>query len=457
MSLAAAMKQISVDYDSAIIGLGATGWSLARFLLGRGEHIAITDTRDQPPYLAQLQECAPDSDLALGRLDQDLLLRARRVFVSPGVSLPDALVACLRAAGVVLASDIELFCQHARSPIVAVTGSNGKSTVVTLLGECAAHAGLCAPTGGNLGPPALDLLASERPVDYYLLELSSFQLLHTHSLNAHAAVVLNFSDDHLDRHGDRRHYWQAKRHIYAGDGLMVINVDDPMVCGLVSADRRLCRYSLRDPQAELHIAHDTGGVAWLCQGSRRLLRCSQLALPGEHNLSNALACLALAGSMGIDAGDCVPVLRRFTGLAHRLQSLGHYRGVPWYNDSKATNVAATCAAVDTLAGSSGIILLAGGDAKGADFAPLAAACVGRVRHALLFGRDAACIEAQLTGRLPCTRVADLAAAVRHAARLATPGDSVLLSPACASSDAYVDYQARGEDFIRQVQALGDGS
>lgn len=220
---------------------------------------------------------------------------------------------------------------------------------------------------------------------------------------------------------------------------------------------RSCRYSLHDSGAELHVAHDAEGEAWLCQGARRLLRRSELALPGEHNASNALACLALAASMGIDAAHCAPVLRSFTGLAHRLQSLGHYRGVCWYNDSKATNVAAACAAVHTLSGAGGIILLAGGDAKGADFTPLAAACAGRVRRALLFGRDAACVEAQLAARLPCTRVADLPAAVRGAARLAAPGDCVLLSPACASSDAYSDYQARGEDFIRQVQALEGGS
>ena len=442
----------SSRYDSAVIGLGETGWSLARFLLAQGEKIVVVDTRQHPPFLQALRERWPQVSVALGGLDISTLLASQRVLVSPGVSLPAALCRHLEEAGIPVQSDIDLFCQHAQAPIIAVTGSNGKSTVTTLLGEMAKQAELHAPTGGNLGPPALDLLAA-RDVDYYLLELSSFQLSHTHSLNAHAAVILNFSEDHLDRHRDVNDYLDAKRRIYVGDGLMVINADDPVTNRLIEPGRRVRRYSVVDTTADLCLRRDGEGHTWLCSGQRQLIRQHQLALSGVHHVSNALACLGLAESMAIDLSCCIGVLQRFVGLPHRCQALGTHHGLHWYDDSKATNVAATCAAVRNLATQGAVVLIAGGCSKGSDMRPLAATLVGRVRHAVLFGQDAPLMEEALSTCLPCTRVRDMQEAVRMAIKVAKPGQQVLLSPACASLDQYTSYRHRGEDFAKQLQAL----
>lgn len=445
-----------MPYDSVIVGLGETGRSCVRFLLERGERIAVTDTRPCPPGLAWLRECCPHVHAAPGALDVKLLTQAGRVIASPGVVLPELLSRQLRRAGVEVIGDVELFCRHASAPIVAISGTNGKSTVTALLGEMAARAGLRAPTGGNLGPPALDLL-SQGEVDYYLLELSSFQLARTYSLNAHAAVVLNIDVDHLDRHGSWDRYVAAKRKVYAGDGLMVLNADDPGVCRLAQAGRRMVRYSTRDDAAELCMRRDEQGDIWLCQGRRRVIRQAELGLAGEHNAGNALACIALADSLGIAPAVVVETLRAFTGLAHRCQRVSQYRGIRWYNDSKATNIAATAAAVSSLAGRGAIVLIAGGDGKGADFSALRPVLADRVRHAVLIGRDAPRIAAGLGTQLPSTLARDMEAAVQCAGRLAKEGDIVLLSPACSSLDQYQDYRARGEAFVASVRALeGDG-
>ncbi len=456
---------------TVIVGLGKTGLSSARFLARRGVSVLVTDSRMQPPGLHELQQELPEVPVSLGAFNSEALLRAEQILISPGVWLREPAVAAAVARGTPVIGDIELFARYARAPVIAITGANGKSTVTTLVGAMAARAGLDVRAGGNLGTPALDLLpASGATPDLYVLELSSFQLETTWSLDAAASVVLNISPDHMDRYNDLSEYVQAKQRVYRGHGVMVINRDDALVSGMAEPGRRQLGFTLGAPQHGDFGLIERDGEAWLSHGARQLIALRQVRIQGSHNIANALAALALGHAMDIPLAAMLETLREFPGLPHRSQWVAEQNGVRWVNDSKGTNVGATSAALQGLAATLGagrIVLIAGGEGKGADFTMLRTPVDAHARAVVLIGRDASIIEAALknysfdgqgrpsvagTGRPGATisRASDMQDAVRQAARLAQPGDAVLLSPACASFDMYSGYAERGQVFMDEV-------
>ena len=454
--MAAVMKH---SPRTVIVGLGKTGLSCARFLAARHIPVAVTDTRAAPPGLAQLQQELPDVAVFLNGFSAELLNHAEQVVVSPGVSVRDPVISAAAARGVPVIGDIELFAHEARAPVVAITGSNGKSTVTTLLGAMAQRAGRSTRVGGNLGTPALDLLHEQQP-DLYVLELSSFQLETTHSLNAAAAVVLNVTPDHMDRYADVAEYTAAKQRAYRGDGVMVINADDALVRAMANPARTIVRFTLAEPQGGDFGVRMVQGEPWLAHGTQALLPARELHIKGSHNIANALAALALGQVMQLPMTDMLATLREFPGLPHRSQWVGEHGGVEWYNDSKGTNVGATLAALQGLAQTNptgAIILIAGGDGKGADFSALRPAVAAHARAVVLLGRDAPIIEQALNKAVPIVRATDMHDAVHLAGRLARPGDKVLLSPACASFDMYSGYEERGQVFTAAVQQYIDSA
>ncbi|MEJ2761700.1 MAG: UDP-N-acetylmuramoyl-L-alanine--D-glutamate ligase [Gammaproteobacteria bacterium] len=443
------------QYEAVVVGLGKTGLSCARYLAARGIRFAVNDSRAEPPELPALARLLPEVPVFTGGFDAQLLCRARRLILSPGVAPGDPAIRRAAEHGVEMVGDIELFTHSARAPVVAVTGSNGKSTVASLVAAMVKEAGRAVGLGGNIGTPALDLLA-QPPPDYYVLELSSFQLETVQSLNAAAAAVLNISPDHLDRYPDVDAYAAAKRRIYAGTGVMVVNLDDARVQAMAQPDRVMIGYSLSPPAPGDFGLVTRGGGEWLACGTEALLPVTELRLSGRHNLANVLAALGLGSAVGLPLGAMLAAARTFTGLAHRCRWLARVGGVDWVDDSKGTNVGAACAAVTGLGGEGNLILIAGGDGKGADFAPLAEAAAGRVRAAVLIGRDASLLGQSLEAVTKVVYATDMAAAVTTAASLARTGDTVLLSPACASFDMFRDYRERGEVFAAAVRALDQG-
>jgi UDP-N-acetylmuramoylalanine--D-glutamate ligase len=433
---------------AVVVGLGKTGYSAARFLLARGSQVAVTDNRAEPPELRRLMALGSDVVVRTGGFDVSLLEHADLVVVSPGVSLTGPFFDAARARGLSIVGDIELFARAARAPVVGITGTNGKSTVTTLLEKMAARAGLKMRAGGNLGAPALELLDST--VELYILELSSFQLETTSSLSLAAATVLNVTPDHLDRYADLAAYAAAKARIFARCDVAVINLDDPLVAAMAGAGQRQLSFSLRaNVGADYALMRRGDGEWWLTRRDEPLLAFSQMRLTGLHNAANALAALALAEALELPRAACIAALGAFTGLAHRTQWVAEIGGVRYVNDSKGTNVGATLAAVAGMPGP--LIVIAGGDGKGQDFTPLRAAFAGKVRAAVLIGRDARAIGAALQGSSTLNYAPSLEAAVERAAQLAQPGDTVLLSPACASLDMFRDYAQRGDVFAGAVQ------
>jgi UDP-N-acetylmuramoylalanine--D-glutamate ligase len=345
---------------------------------------------------------------------------------------------------------VELFARLARVPVAAITGSNGKSTVTTLLGMMAEKAGLRVAVGGNLGTPALELL-QQTDVQLYVLELSSFQLETTYSLNADVATVLNISPDHMDRYGSLNDYAQAKQRIFRGSGVMVLNADDTSVMAMAEPERRTMRFTLDEPGPDCFGLHQCPDGPWLAFGEESWLSVSELKIPGYHNVANALAALAMGQVLQLPRPAMLAALKEFSGLPHRSELVADINGVRWFNDSKGTNVGATIAAVLGLPGP--ILLIAGGDGKGQDFTPLRAALKDKVQALIVMGRDGPEIAAVVAGDLPVYRVQSMEQAVAEAARLAKPGDSVLLSPACASFDMFKNYEERGHVFARVVQMV----
>ena len=439
------------DYPTVVVGLGVSGLSCARFLRRLGIRFAVTDSRPAPPGYDRLARECPDLEIAVDGLDADLIGAAKQVVVSPGVSLQEPVLQQALRSGVEVIGDIELFARHAGAPVVAITGSNGKSTVTTLFAAMALAAGKDVRCGGNLGTPALDLLSEHEP-DLYVLELSSFQLETTESLNPAAATVLNISPDHLDRYSSLEDYSRAKQRLFRGDGAMVINMDDPKVKAMAIPGRATQRFGLRatGPTVEFGIT-ERAGQTWLTHAQTPLLPTTELRIRGHHNVANALAALALGSAIDLDMDAMLTALRDFSGLPHRCQWVTEAQGVEWYNDSKGTNEGATCAAIEGLAtGSERLILIAGGQAKGADFSALAKTAKGRLKVLIALGEDASLLIDALTDVVPVVAVSDMQEAVVGAMRLAQPGDTVLLSPACASFDMYTDYRQRGEVFMSAV-------
>jgi UDP-N-acetylmuramoylalanine--D-glutamate ligase len=423
-----------------VIGLGITGLSVVRYLLSIGIRPGVMDTRTDPAGLATLNELMPNHELHVGGLDAGRLKQAATIIVSPGLSLetPELRAAVARGADVI--GDIELFARVCHAPVVAITGSNGKSTVTSMLRDMCSAADVVAYAGGNLGPPALDLLALPIP-EFYLLELSSFQLEATHSLKTAASAFLNLSEDHLDRYADMNTYAAAKARIFDGAERCVVG---PGV--VVDVSGPLQRVERIEPSAGNFGIRIVDGRRWLADGHMTLMAIDELPVPGEHNELNALAALALGRAIGLPWKPMFAALRAFRGLRHRCELIGEAHGVRWINDSKGTNVGAAVAAVKGLASAGPIVLLAGGLGKGADFQPLADAARGRTRLVVLFGHDAPLISAALSPETKQTQVVDLQAAVRAAAAAAQPGDTALLSPACASFDMFDSFEHRGECF-----------
>ncbi len=443
------MQQTATRPQSVIVGLGRTGVSCARHLAARGHRLVVTDSRAAPPGLADLRRLVPDAATALGGFDPAVLEGADQIVVSPGVSLREPFLQQAAARGLDLIGDIELFAREAGGRVIGITGTNGKSTVTTLVGEFARAAGIEAGVGGNLGTPALDLLAGP-PAAMYVLELSSYQLETTHSLQLEAGTVLNVTPDHLDRYRDFAEYAAAKARIFERCATAVVNLDDQVVVCMPRPGQRRVGFSLRRDDADFHLL-SRAGQDWLAAGSEPLLALGELRLPGRHNAANALAALAIGSVVGLPHEAMTGVLRHFEGLPHRSQLVAEWRGIRWIDDSKGTNVGATEAAIAGLDGP--LLLIAGGEGKGQDFAPLAAACRGKVRHALLIGRDAAVLAAALQGSCPISLADSMENAVAVAASLAKRGDTVLLSPACASFDMFRDYAQRGAVFATAVRGL----
>ena len=447
---------IKRDLPNLIVGLGKTGLSCARFLAKRGERFAVIDSRANPPELAALRREFPGVDVHLGGFDPMVIFSAERLIVSPGVALSEAPITAAVNRGAEALGDIELFAravrkgEAAQAPVIPVTGSNGKSTVTSLVGEILADAGMRVRVGGNLGTPALDLLEETEP-DCYVLELSSFQLETTSSLNAAAAVVLNLSADHMDRYRDLADYAAAKARAYRGDGVMVINGDDPLVAEMARRGRRVVRFALTAPAAGDFGVVERAGLPWLAKGEQVLMSAAELRIKGQHNIANALAALALGEALGAPMDGMLATLRRFPGLPHRTQWVATSGGVTWYNDSKGTNVGATLAALQGMPGK--VVLIAGGQGKGQDFSPLKDAAAAKARAVILLGRDAPLIERALAGVVPVVHVADMDEAVSRARELAQAGDTVLLSPACASLDMFKGYDHRGDVFTAAVRRL----
>jgi len=434
-----------------VVGLGKSGLSMVEHLSVRGVRVAVMDSRAEPPGLAALRERFPGVPVHLGGFSREICLQAARLLLSPGVSRREPAIQAAAATGIPLWGDIELFAHVVRAPVAAITGSNGKSTVTTLLGEMARAAGQRVAVGGNLGTPALQLLA-EPAVDLYVLELSSFQLETTASLAPTVATVLNLSADHLDRYDSLAEYAAAKQRIFLGVDCQVLNRDDPVVRAMAQPGVAQCWFGLDAPAgaADFGVRREAGET-WLVRGSERWLATASLSVVGDHNIANALAALAMGTALELPREAMLTALRGFTGLTHRSQLVAERDGVRWVNDSKATNVGATLAAVQGMPGP--VVLIAGGQGKGQDFSPLTKALRERVRALVVLGRDGPAIAALAPESLSVRAVDSMEEAVRVAASLARPGDCVLLSPACASFDMFRDFEARGEVFTAAARRL----
>ena len=451
-----AQDLIASSTNRVVIGLGVTGLSCARHLHRLGLPFSVVDTRPAPPGLEALRREMPDVPVYAGLYPTDVIQEAGELVVSPGIALDDPLLAPAREAGVSILGDIDLFVREAGAPVVGITGSNAKSTVTELVGRMARDAGLDTGVGGNLGTPALELLAPER--ELYVLELSSFQLERAGQLGLAVAAVLNVSADHLDRHGSMPAYHQAKHRIFRGCRTAVVNRDDPLTVPLVPDDVQVVSWRLGEPELDGFGLRRIDDREFLCHEFEPLLASDELGLAGRHNLANALAALAIGHAAGLPLAGMAESLRRFEGLPHRCQEVAVIDGVRYVDDSKGTNIGATEAALGGLGGDRDIVLIAGGQGKGADFAPLRRAAARHCKAAILIGEDAPQIERALQDAVPVVRADTLEQAVVLAAEQAQAGDCVLLSPACASFDMFSGYAERGDVFGRAVEALrGDGA
>ena len=429
----------------AVIGMGITGRSCVDWFLKRGHEVTVFDTREQFQGADAFARELPQISLKLGALDSDLLKGFDQIVCSPGVSLKEPALQNLLAEHIEVIGDVEVFAREVHAPVVVITGSNGKSTVTTMVGEIVKKAGINVGVAGNIGLPVLDAL--EEKFDMYVLELSSFQLETTFSLKPAVAVVLNVSPDHMDRYDSYAEYVAAKATIYKDAGLCVINRDDPVVCGMRVGENTI-GFTLHEPQGDDYGLRTISGELHLCQGDRSIMPCGEMKIAGKHNYANALAALAICESLGVDEAVSKDVLRNFSGLEHRTQLIARKDGVSWFNDSKGTNVGATIAAVEGIEGP--IILIAGGQGKDQDFSPLRDTVMSKTKQVLLYGEDAMLIQQALHG-VDVRLVTDLKEAVELAARYAQDGDNVLLSPACASFDMFKNYQDRGNVFVKLVK------
>ncbi|HFZ1746698.1 TPA: UDP-N-acetylmuramoyl-L-alanine--D-glutamate ligase [Klebsiella oxytoca] len=436
------------DYQGkkvVIIGLGMTGLSCVDFFMARGVTPRVMDTRVAPAGLDKLPEAV---ERYVGGLNEDWLLTADLIVASPGIALAHPSLSAAADAGVEIVGDIELFCREAQAPVVAITGSNGKSTVTSLVGEMAKAAGMNVGVGGNIGLPALMLLDPER--ELYVLELSSFQLETTSSLRAVAATILNVTEDHMDRYPlGLQQYRAAKLRIYENARACIVNADDALTMPVRGADERCISFGV--DVGDYHLNRQQGET-WLRVKGEKVLNVKEMKISGQHNYSNALAALALADAAGLPRASSLKALTTFTGLAHRFQLVLEHNGVRWINDSKATNVGSTEAALNGLHLDGTLYLLLGGDGKSADFTPLSRYLTGDNIRLYCFGRDGAQLAALRSDVAVQTETMEQA--MRQIAPQVVPGDMVLLSPACASLDQFKNFEQRGDIFARLAKELG---
>ncbi len=446
MTTMTANKSITTDTlaDYAVVGLGITGLSCVRYLAARGVSVVAMDSRETPPNLNAVREEFPDVTVITGALDAETLRRCRHIVLSPGLSLAEPAIAATLAAGVEVIGDIELFARAANAPVIAITGTNGKSTVTTLVARMLEADGYRVKVGGNLGTPALDLLDVPAP-DCYVLELSSFQLETTSSLAPRVACILNITPDHLDRYGSFADYRDAKARILARAAQVVVNGDDDVARQLPCA-APLTVFTLAEPGAEQYGLKVEPQGEYLAGPHGTHLAASALTLVGRHNIANALAALAVCHAFGARGQALLTALASFSGLDHRAQWVATIAGVRYINDSKATNSGAACATIRGLCHAQGGVLIAGGEAKEPDFSEFADTVVAHMHTVVLIGRAAPMFAAAINGRIATVFATDMRGAVAAAAAAAHEGDMVLLSPACASFDMFANYAARGMAF-----------
>ncbi len=438
----------STGNKDLVVGLGATGLSIARYLKRSDGNAMFFDSRETPPGLDELDDIWPGAEVRLG--NDSLPKSIDRIVASPGIPDSHPLLKKARKKKLEVVSDIELFAREADKPFIAITGSNGKSTVTTLLYHMCKADGRKVLAGGNLGEPALDLLDDDTP-DIYVLELSSFQLQRTVTLPAEVAVLLNISPDHLDWHTDEDEYREAKYRVFDDVDAAVFNRADEEAARRVAHCGRVLSFGLDAPDEGHYGIREDDGEAYLACGELLLLAVKDLALFGVHNQLNALAALAVGDLAGLDTGAMLQVLVEFPGLPHRMQFVARIGAVNYINDSKATNVAAAVASINSVDGM--LVLVAGGDGKGGDFGELAAAIEGKLRGAVLIGKDAEKIARALDTVMPVHFAENMESAVHMAASCAQSDDTVLLAPACASLDQYDNYMARGDAFIEAVEGI----
>jgi len=449
-----------------VLGLGETGLSLARWLIAQGASVRAADSRDLPPTFAALRVELPQVEIQCGAFRDEIFDGIDLIAISPGVPLYEPAVQRAIARGIPVAGDIEILARQLASAdrppatrVISITGSNGKTTVTSMVGAMCRAAGLDTEVAGNISPAVLDVLLqrNNRQPDVWVLELSSFQLETTASLNADASTLLNVSEDHLDRYADFNAYAAAKAGIFQGSGIQVLNRDDPHSLGMMLPGRKHVTFGLNEPHRDTDWGIDrSGSDIWLVQGEQRVLNANELQLAGMHNISNALAALALCRAIDLPLAPILDALRHFKGLPHRVERVAEINGVIYYDDSKGTNVGATVAALQGLGRNA--VLIAGGEGKGQDFSPLHSAVAQHARAVVLIGRDANKIEAALQGcGVPLVYAHDLDDAVRLSAEWAQAGDAVLLSPACASFDMFRNYGHRAEVFVGAVRAIEEGA
>ena len=437
-----------------VAGLGISGVSAVNFLHKKGYRVAVTDSREVPPGHDQIPS---DVQTSFGQFDQELLLQAEEIIISPGLDpkLPEIQAAI--AKGIPVVSEIQILRRATDKPIMAITGSNAKSTVTTLIGLMAENAGVKVAVGGNLGRPALDLTHDDP--DLYILELSSFQLETTSNLGAEVAVVLNISEDHLDRHGDMFAYHTAKHRIFQGVKKVVFNRDDSLTRPLVPDVTPMQSFGLNAPDLNQYgVLREDDGSMWLARGRKKLLKSSEMYIQGTHNIANALACLALGEAIDLPMDKMLETLKTFKGLEHRCEFVKDVKGVRYYNDSKGTNIGATLAALDGLGAAievqgGKVAIILGGQGKGQDFTALRDSLQKYAKVAVLIGEDRATIEKAIEGTTTLLHAETLQEAVELSQQNTQAQDVVLLSPACASFDMFTGYPQRGHRFVEYVNAL----
>ncbi len=439
---------------TVVIGLGPTGLACVRHFVQRGVPVAVTDNRDHPPCLEAFKKAFPDIEVVLGQFSEVLITRAEQLVVSPGVSCKEPIIAAQINKGIPVIGDVELFARENNVPVLAITGSNGKTTVTTLLGKMIEKAGYNVEVCGNIGQQVLELLNKPKP-GFYVMELSSFQLETTQSLKPKAAVILNVTPDHMDRYDDFNEYVAAKKNIYQDCEQAVVNADEPAIWKDLNFSSEPISFTLQAPKDNAFGLRQQAGETYLAYGKQLLLPVKKLALQGQHHYQNALAALAMGVAIDLPMEAMLSILQEFTGIPHRCQYVAEKNGVHWINDSKGTNAGASIAAIQSLGVECDgkLLLIAGGDAKQADLSSLREPVSQFVEHVYLFGQDADTLQKILDGVATCHPVASLEAAVTEAAQHAVPGDTVLLSPACASFDMFDNYEHRGRVFMDLVERL----